>query len=77
MTPKEYCEKNKTIAIHFLLGGMEIKPIKLHTVPYMYFVAGTCQEKQTYHRCRVFYDQQGGFVVLCGEKIYLSEFIDV
>lgn len=77
MTPKEYCESHPTVAIHYILGGMEAKPIKLHTEAYIYFVAGICREKQTYHRCRIRYDEHGGYFKFKGRTIRLSDFINV
>ena len=77
MTPKEYCESQPTIAFHYIFGGIEAKPIKYVATGYLYVVTGACSKKKTYHKCQIYYDDRGGYIVLQGKTIYLSEFIRV
>jgi hypothetical protein len=75
MSKKEFCRKNRTIAVYDGLGGIEIKRVD---GDYIYCVAGTCTDSPTYHRVKVNYSEtENDFIRLCGQRIYLSDCIRV
>lgn len=75
MTKKEYCLMNPAIAYYSGLNGLEIHGIEYGIEDYLYCVSGAWGGGKAYHKLKIYYNDNGGFVRLHGYKIPLSECI--
>lgn len=75
MTKKEYCLKNSAIAYYSGLNGLEIHGIEYDIEDYLYCVSGAWGGGKAYHKLKIYYNDNGGFVRLHGYKIPLNECI--
>ena len=77
MTRKEYCLKNPAVAYYSGFSGLEIHGIEYGINDYLYCVsgAGGAKSKQTPHKLKIYYDDNGGFVRLHGCKVPMNECI--
>lgn len=77
MTKKEYCSKNPAVAYYSGFAGLEIHGIEYGINDYLLCVSGAwgAKSKQSYHRLKIYYDNNGGFVRLHGYKIPMNECI--
>lgn len=75
MTKKEYCLKHSVIAYYSGLNGLEIHGIEYGIEDYLYCVSGAWGGGKAYHKLKIYYNDNGGFVRLHGYKIPLNECI--
>jgi hypothetical protein len=75
MNKKQVCQNNESFAYYSGLGGLELKKIEYGINDYIYCVAGAWGGKKTYHKLKVYYDNNGGYIKLHGYKIPLNECI--
>lgn len=72
---KEICQNNKSFAYYSGLNGLEFKHIEYGIDDYVYCVSGAWNGKPKYHRLKVYYDNDGGYIKLHGYKISLNDCI--
>ena len=77
MTKKEICLENKTFAYYSGFGGIEFKHIEYGIEDYMYCVSGTFNGKHSYHKLKIYYEDNGTYLKLNGYKILFDECIRV
>ena len=77
MTKKEVCLNNEAIAYYSGFGGLEIHAIEYGIEDYLYCASGAWYGNRTYHRLKIYYNEEGGYVRLYGHKIPLSECIRI
>ena len=70
---KEICQNNKSFAYYSGLNGLEFKHIEYGIDDYIYCVSGAWNGKPKYHRLKVYYDNDGGYIKLHGYKISLND----
>lgn len=75
MNKKEYCLTNPAIAYYSGLNGLEIHGIEYGIEDYLYCVSGAWGGGKAYHKLKIHYNNNGGFVRLRGYKIPLNECI--
>ena len=75
MTKKEICENNASFAYYSGLGGLEFKKIEYGIEDCIYCVSGAWTNKKSYHKLKVYYNDNGGYLKLHGYKIPLSDCI--
>lgn len=75
MTKKEYCSINPAIAYYTGSSGLEIHGIEYGIEDYLYCVSGVWGGGKAYHKLKIHYNNNGGFVRLHGYKIPLNECI--
>ena len=73
MTKKEYCLKNPAVAYYSGFSGLEIHGIEYGINDYLYCASGAWDNNKTYHKLKIYYDNNGGFVSLHGYKIPMDE----
>lgn len=77
MTKKQVCDSNKSFAYYSGLNGLELKYIEYGIEDYVYCVSGSWSEKKSYHKLKVYYNDNGGYIKLHGYKIPLDECIKI
>lgn len=77
MTKKEICLQNKAIAYYSGFGGLEVHHIEYGIEDYMYCVSGASSNSKSYHKLKVYYTDDSGYIELHGCKIALDEFITI
>ena len=79
MNKRQYCESRESIAYYSGLNGLEIKGIEHGINDYVYCVSGAwgAKSKQTPHKLKIYYDNNGGFVRLHGYKVPMNECIRI
>ncbi len=75
MTKKEICLQNESFAYYSGFGGLEFKKIEYGIEEYMYCVSGAWSSKPSYHKLKVYYGNNGDYVMLHGYKVPLNECI--
>ena len=67
----------KSIAYYSGFSGLEIKSIEYGIEDYLLCVSGAwgAKSKQSYHKLKIYYDDDGGFVRLHGYKVPMNECI--
>ena len=77
MTSKEYCLQNPAVAYYSGFSGLEIHGIEYGINDYLLCVSGAwgAKSKQTPHRLKIYYDNNGDFISLQGYKVPMNEFI--
>lgn len=75
MTKKEYCLNNPAVAYYSGFSGLEIHGIEYGVNDYLYCVSGAWGGGKTYHKLKIHYDNNGGFVRLHGYKVPMNECI--
>ena len=77
MTKKEYCLNNPAVAYYSGFAGLEIHGIEYGINDYLLCVSGAwgAKSKQTPHRLKIYYDNNGGFVRLHEYKVPMNECI--
>lgn len=77
MNKRQYCESRESIAYYSGLNGLEIKGIEYGIEDYVYCVSGAwgSHSRRKYHKLKIQYDNNGGFVRLHGYKVPLNECI--
>lgn len=75
MTKKEICLNNESFAYYSGFGGLEFKKIEYGIEDYMYCVSGAWNGKPSYHKLKVYYDNDNSYVKLHGAKVPLNECI--
>lgn len=75
MSKKEVCLNNDSFAYYSGLGGLELKKIEYGINEYIYCVSGAWTGKKSYHKLKVYYDNNGGYIKLHGYKIPLADCI--
>ena len=75
MTKKEICLNNKSIAYYSEFGGLELKKVEYGIDDYIYCVSGAWCSKKSYHKLKVYYGNDGDYMMLHGHKIPLNECI--
>ena len=73
MSKKEICLNNESFAYYSGLGGLELKKIEYGIEDYVYCVSGAWTSKKAFHRLKVYYNDNGGYIKLHGYKIHFSE----
>ena len=74
-TKKYICENNKSFAYYSGLGGVEFKKVEHGIEDYIYCVSGAWSGKKSYHKLKIYYNDDTGYVMLHGYKILLNECI--
>ena len=74
-TKKQICNNNKSFAYYSGFSGLELKYIEYGIDDYIYCVSGAWNGKPKYHKLKVYYDQNGGYLKLHVYKIPLNECI--
>lgn len=77
MSKKEYCLMNPAIAYYSGLNGLEIHAIEYGIEDYLYCVSGAWGGGKAYHKLKIYYNDNGGFIRLHGYKIPLNECIRI
>lgn len=77
MNKKEICENNHSFAYWSGCGGVELKRVEYGVNDYIYCISNAWSGKKSYHRLKVYHDNDGGFLVLHGYKIPLNECIKI
>jgi len=75
MTKKEYCLNNPAVAYYSGFSGLEIHGIEYGIDDYLYGVSGAWCANKAYHKLKIHYDKNGGFVRLHGYKVRMDECI--
>ena len=77
MNKKEICTQKQSFAYYSGFNGLELKHIEHGTNNYIYCVSGAwgARSKRGYHKLKVYYDNDGGYVRLHGYKIPLNDCI--
>lgn len=75
MTKKEICLNNESFAYYSGFGGLEFKKIEYGIEDYIYCVSGAWTSKKSYHKLKVYYDNDNSYVKLHGVKVPLDECI--
>ena len=75
MSKKEVCLNNESFAYYSGFGCLELKKIEYGTEDYIYCVSGAWCSKKSYHKLKVYYDDNGGYMKLHGYKVLLDECI--
>jgi hypothetical protein len=75
MNKKQICVENKSFAYYSGFGGLELKHIEYGVEDYIYCVSGAWCSKKGYHKLKIYYDENGGYIKLNGCKIPLNECI--
>lgn len=75
MTKKEICLNNESFAYYSGFGGLEFKKIEYGIEDYIYCVSGAWTGKPSYHKLKVYYDNDNSYVKLHGAKVPLNECI--
>ena len=75
MSKKEVCLTHGSFAYYSGFGGLEFKKIEHGINEYIYCVSGAWTGKKSYHKLKVYYDNNGGYLKLHGYKIPLSDCI--
>lgn len=75
MSKKEICLNNESFAYYSGFGGLEFKKIEYGIEDYMYCVSGAWTSKKSYHKLKIHYSDNGGYVKLHGYKVPLNECI--
>ena len=75
MSKKEVCLENSSFAYYSGFGGLELKKIEYGIEDYIYCVSGAWTGKKSYHKLKVYYDNNGSYLKLHGYKIPLSDCI--
>ena len=75
MNKRQYCESRESIAYYSGLNGLEIKGIEYGIDDFVYCVSGAWGGGKAYHKLKIQYDRNGGFVRLHGYKVPLNECI--
>lgn len=73
MSKKEICMENDSFAYYSGFGGLELKKIEYGIEDHIYCVSGAWTSKKSYHKLKVYYNDNGGYIKLHGYKIPLSE----
>ncbi len=74
-TKREICERHEPIAYYSGLGGLEVRHIECGINDYLYLIAGTWNGSPSYHRLKIYYEEEQTYIKLHGCKCPLSEFI--
>ena len=77
MTKREICESHEPIAYYSGLGGLEVRHIGCGINDYLYLIAGTWNDKKSYHKCKVHYGGNSNYIMLHGCRCKLSDFMRV
>lgn len=75
MTKKEICLNNDSFAYYSGFSGLELKKIEYGINDYIYCVSGAWCSKKSYHKLKVYEDNNGGYMRLHGYKIPLRDCI--
>lgn len=75
LTKKEICMNEKSIAYYSGFSGIEIKKIEYGVEDYVYFVAGAWCSKESYHKAKIYYNENHDYFMYQGSKIRLDECI--
>ena len=74
-TKKEICLENESFAYYSGFGGVEFKKIEYGINDYIYCVSGAWTSKKSYHKIKIYYLEEGDYIMLHGYKIPLSDCI--
>ena len=78
MKKREYCESHESIAYYSGLNGLEIKGFEYGIEDYVYCVSGAWGGGKGFHRCKVYYPENGiksAFFKIHGYRVPLDECI--
>jgi hypothetical protein len=75
MSKKEVCLNNDSFAYYSGFGGLEFKKIEYSIDDHIYCVSGAWTDKKSYHKLKVYNDNNGSYLKLHGYKIPLSDCI--
>ena len=75
MSKKEICLNNDSFAYYSGFGGLEFKKIEYGIENYIYCVSGAWTGKKSYHKLKVYNNNNGSYFKLHGYKIPLSDCI--
>lgn len=75
MSKKEYCLNNPATAYYSGFSGLKIHGIEYGIEDYLYCVSGEWSGKKSYHKLKIYYNDQGGYVRLHGYKVPMNECI--
>ena len=75
MTKKEYCLTHPAYAYYSGFSGLEIHGIEYEIEDYIYCVSGAWGSKKSYHKLKIYYDDNGDYIKLHGYRIPLNECI--
>lgn len=75
MSKKEICLNNKSFAYYSGFNGLEFKKIEYGINDYIYCVSGSWNGKPKYHKLKLYYDNNGGYLKLHGYKVPLNDCI--
>ena len=77
MSKKEICESNSTFGYYSGFGGVELKHVEYGINDYIYCVSGAWCSKKSYHKLKVYYNDNGDYIKINGIRIPLNECIRV
>lgn len=77
LTKKQVCSNNKAFAYYSGFGGVEIHHIEYGIEDYIYCKSGAWNGYKNYHKLKVHYSDDGGYIKLGGYKIPLNECIRI
>lgn len=77
MSKKEVCLNNETFAYYSGFGGVELKHVEYDIEDYIYCVSGAWCSKKSYHKLKIYYNDNGDYIKINGIKIPLNECIRV
>lgn len=75
MTKKEICLQNESFAYYSGFGGLEFKKIEYGIEDYMYCVSGAWTSKKSYHKLKIYYNNDNDYIKLNGIRVPLNECI--
>ena len=75
MTKRQICECKESFAYYSGFNGIEFIHIEYGIDDYMYCVSGAWGGKKSYHKLKIYYDDNGSYMKLHGYKIPLDECI--
>lgn len=73
MSKKQICLENKSFAYYSGFGGLELKHIEYGIDDYIYCVSAAWCSKKSYNKLKVYYGDNGKYIMLHGCKIPLNE----
>lgn len=75
MSKKDLCINNKSFAYYSGFGGLEFKHIEYGIEDHIYFVANAWYGKKSYHKAKIYYNENDTYIMFKGSKISFNDVI--
>ena len=77
LTKKEICIQNKAFAYYSGFGGLEMHYVEYGIEDYIYCKSGAWYGKKSYHKLKIYYEDDYCYIKLHGYEIPLHECIRI